>query len=262
MNIEIIKESSKNWNDLRNALNERADNLLIEPTSDQRLLLEKVNNQQRLIQKVEEFQLITEMAAHIRKMWDRNSILKIFFFGGQNERTQKVLSFAAEWSIHCSISFVATNNINESNLRISFTPPFSWSVLGTDAKNISTRDATMNFGWLDNSTEDKEFKRVVLHEFGHVLGLLHEHQSPSITINWKKDFVYNHFRFNYNWDRATVDRNIFEEFEKTNTKFSAVDTESIMGYCIPPEFNYDNIGFPTNFELSEMDKQFIGTIYP
>jgi len=56
----------------------------------------------------------------------------------------------------------------------------SWSHIGTEANEIEPRQPTMNLGWLSGLTDavsDTE-RGVILHEFGHVLGLLHEHQSP------------------------------------------------------------------------------------
>jgi len=36
----------------------------------------------------------------------------------------------------------------------------------------------MNYGWVSESREiTEEDKGVILHEFGHTMGLLHEHQS-------------------------------------------------------------------------------------
>ena len=46
----------------------------------------------------------------------------------------------------------------------------SWSYLGTDATRVPKESFTMNLGFVDRPT--------VLHEFGHSLGLIHEHQSP------------------------------------------------------------------------------------
>ncbi len=46
-------------------------------------------------------------------------------------------------------------------------------------------------GWLEPDTPNDEYRRVVLHEFGHALGGIHEHQSPaSGVIPWDKPKVY------------------------------------------------------------------------
>jgi hypothetical protein len=36
---------------------------------------------------------------------------------------------------------------------------------------------TTNFGWFNSSTDLREIRRTTLHEFGHVLGCIHEHQA-------------------------------------------------------------------------------------
>ena len=51
--------------------------------------------------------------------------------------------------------------------------PGSWSAVGTDAlieRYFPPYQPTMNFGWLKDDTDDQEYERVVVHEFGHVLG--------------------------------------------------------------------------------------------
>lgn len=58
----------------------------------------------------------------------------------------------------------------------------SWSYLGTDATRVPKESFTMNLGFVDRPT--------VLHEFGHTLGLIHEHQSP--------------FPGGFEWDRENV----------------------------------------------------------
>jgi len=43
---------------------------------------------------------------------------------------------------------------------------------------------TMNFGWLNEDSDEDEYSRVVLHEFGHSLSCIHEHQHPANGIPW------------------------------------------------------------------------------
>lgn len=262
MYVEYTRSINSHLTEVKEALNERSDNFPSQrDTKEQKLLIERLINNPQSIYRLEDFTLLKEIAVLTSKMWKNKQTLKVYFFGGQNDRTKKIMSIASEWSKHCSINFSATNIREESNLRISFNDDRScWSYIGTDAKTVSLDEATMHFGWL--STDERENRRVILHEFGHALGLIHEHQSPSIKINWNKEFVYSYCNMNYNWSKPQVDRNIFEEFEETKTKFSEVDKKSIMAYEIFPNFTLDGTNFPSNYDLSEMDKKYIKKIYP
>lgn len=264
MKVEFTKELTTNsWIDIRLAVNERANNLDIENLSqEKKKLLETIQTRPELIIRFEEFRLLLEMAAQTKKLWKPNETLKVYFFGGQDSRTQKVLDYASIWSEHCSITFQATDKIEDAKIRVAFQAPSSWSFIGTDALGVPRNEPTINFGWLDDKLPEKDYKQVVLHEFGHVLGLIHEHQSPVTKINWNKPYVYWYFWQHHNWTKSDVDRNIFQEFERTTTQYSALDKESIMGYYIPPEFTIDGQDFPQNYVLSSMDEQFIGQLYP
>ncbi|WP_419699053.1 M12 family metallopeptidase [Mucilaginibacter sp. NFX135] len=85
--------------------------------------------------------------------------------------------YAQGWSQYCSITFSVTNDVRAAKLRVGFQNTGSWSHIGTNAKGIPRSRATINFGWLSNTLPERDFKQVVLHEFGHALGLIHEHQS-------------------------------------------------------------------------------------
>jgi serralysin len=138
----------------------------------------------------------------------------------------------------------------------------SWSYIGTDARHIPQNQPTMNYGWLQENTPDTEY-HVVLHEFGHALGLIHEIQVPAVGLPWNKEAVYYYFSSApYYWNKEIVDHEIFERYSRSYSN-SFLDPRSIMNYHIPQEFIMSNaleIGWNTN--LSSGDQEIIRTIYP
>ena len=119
----------------------------------------------------------------------------------------------------------------------------------------------MNFGWLDANTADKEYSRVVKHEFGHALGLIHEHNNPTGGIKWDKDAVYQSLGGPpNNWDKTTIDHNMFERYSKNITNYTQTDSKSIMINYIPPEWTLDRKSYGEDvFDLSDTDKDSIRT---
>ena len=63
----------------------------------------------------------------------------------------------------------------------------------------------MNFGWIVGGKKEEDIRSVVLHEFGHALGAIHEHLSPMADIPWDRDAVYKDLSGPpNNWDRAKI----------------------------------------------------------
>lgn len=195
------------------------------------------------------------------KKWANRRILQVRFLDGDTIIQRKVEKFAHKWEEFANIRFVFGNDPN-AEIRISFKESGSWSYLGTDCLSIPKDEPTMNYGWLRIDTPDQEYSRVVIHEFGHALGMIHEHQSPDVDIPWDKEKVYKYFKRTNEWNKETVDNNIFEKYNISETNFSHFDKESIMLYSIPNKLTIGNYEVGWNTELSTTDKEFISEMYP
>lgn len=199
------------------------------------------------------------MALITAKRWARGRTLKVSFMGGTSTVINKVKFYACEWENHAEIRFQWVDS--GGDIRISFTNSGSWSFIGTDALQIPANQATMNYGWLWDTTPDEEYSRVVLHEFGHALGCIHEHQHPQAGIPWDKPKVYDYYARTNGWPRETVDQNIFRRYEASSTNFSAYDKASIMHYAVPSSLTIGGYEIGWNSRLSQTDKDFIGVMY-
>ena len=206
------------------------------------------------------------MAIVKHSQWPNGSILRCRFLDGSVTQRKKVEAQAHVWTQFANIKFHFVAQ-GDAELRISFkADPGSWSAVGTDALNSAyfpKVQPTMNFGWLKDDTEDAEYTRVVLHEFGHALGAIHEHQSPGVTFKWNKPKVYGYFEGppNY-WHKDDIDQNIFARYRKTQTNYTAFDPDSIMLYDFPAEFFIGGQATRQNNQLSNQDKVFMAKLYP
>jgi hypothetical protein len=104
-------------------------------------------------------------------------------------------------------------------------------MMGKKATKAKYNQATM---WLDlhlnGTVEDKYKKHLVVHEFGHALGLGHEHQrsdfwkliKPYVDVaKMKKDLGVSTKGFKVNWD---------SDSQFKTDKCTAYDPNSIMHY--------------------------------
>jgi hypothetical protein len=191
--------------------------------------------------------------------------LKCRFLDGSDTQRRRVEEKAHMWEQYANVR-ITFGDEPDSQIRISFTMDGSWSAVGTDCLNTSffdPREPTMNYGWLEDDTEDEEYERVVVHEFGHALGYIHEHQSPAATaLRWNVDEVYRVFSGSPNfWSREEIDHNILQRYSETVTNHTAFDRDSIMLYAFPASLFLDGTGTPNNTQLSDLDKSFIAQVY-
>lgn len=196
--------------------------------------------------------------------WNTGQTIKIKFLNGNSYLQNKVKQFAGEWLKYANLNFEYVPAYQYADIKINFdNSGQSWSYIGTDARSITQRIPTMNFGWFTDSTPDYEFSRTIIHEFGHALGLQHEHQSPAANIQWNRQKVYEYYAGEPNyWSQAYVDSNVFNKYNSTTTNYSSFDSQSIMLYSIPASLTLNGWSSGWNTVLSEMDKRFISEQYP
>src|SRR5436305_14564503 len=140
----------------------------------------------------------------------------------------KIQQFANLWSQYANINFSFTN-ADSANIRIAVdNDGTSWSYIGTGNLSVSQDKPTMNFGWFNDTTPDMEFSRVVVHEFGHALGCIHEQASPAAHIPWNKPVVYAWYLEPLGWNQAQVDSQVFAVVPQQGTWETLFDRFSIM----------------------------------
>jgi hypothetical protein len=199
--------------------------------------------------------------------WNAGDVITISFLDGDPGVQQKVQNAALAWIAPqlARLTFDFRKNTTKTLVRISFRYAGSWSVIGTTCKQITDMtQPTMNFGWLTPDSSDEEVRSVVLHEFGHALGLIHEHQSPdSGKIQWNRDAVIRDLSGPpNNWTLDVIEHNMFEAYAASETNFTKLDPQSIMMYPIPSNWTKDGFSVGLNSDLSTTDKTFIRGQYP
>lgn len=209
------------------------------------------------------------------KKWIPGQKIRVKFLEGSDYVKSKVMEYAEIWEEYANIDFVFVDS-GTAEIRISFTTDKgSWSFLGKDStvqsmiktpngsqfvKNDS--GASMNFGWFNDKTTDQEFKRTTLHEFGHALGLRHEHQNKNQNIQWNEEAVYDYFG-KQGWSREKTYEQVLKRYGNEKDVTNGVyDPLSIMHYWYPPELINGGVKIRQNNELSEGDKKIVGELYP
>lgn len=197
----------------------------------------------------------TRAAFQIPKLWPNGSTLRVRFLGGTSTQQDMVKQFCVQWTAKANLKFEFTNSTN-AQIRIAFNDDGAWSYIGKDALGIPANEPTMNFGWLDEG--------VILHEFGHMIGMIHEHQNPrSNPIEWNKSVVNAALSGSPNfWDPQTIQHNMYEKYAVNQINGSDFDSQSVMLYSFPASWTTNGFHTEPNEVLSNIDKQFATLVYP
>jgi hypothetical protein len=201
--------------------------------------------------------------------WGPNPTITVAFLDGDPVLRQRVADTAKLWitegGASITLSFLTAAGVDPrtADVRVAFTPGLgSWSYLGTQCRSIAKEKPTMNFGWIDAGSSEIDVRSVVLHEFGHALGLIHEHQNPKQGIDWDRAAVKADLSGPPNsWDDAKIENNMFKKYDPAADIATSTDPTSIMMYQIPRRWTRDGFSAGFNSTLSAKDKQLIQANY-
>jgi hypothetical protein len=190
---------------------------------------------------------------------------------------QKVEEFAPTWSQYANIKFDFREG-SQANIVINFSSDLAplatySSELGLNAVLLTRQKLPsmhLVFDPDDPKNDDDEFRRVILHEFGHALGLIHEHARPDRNLVWDERAVRRFYAAQLGdaLDWNDLKRNVIDFYSEKLVDKTNFDPHSIMMYRFPEGLaTYDDENktpFSTdwNRELSDLDRTFIASMYP
>lgn len=206
----------------------------------------------------------TKAALAKNYMWTSSQTIEVAFLDGDQELRDMVEQVAQEWTGTgmADLKLAFRKNTTNTPIRISFKYSGSWSMIGTSCRQVTdTTKPTMNYGWITKDSDVAEIRRVVLHEFGHALGMIHEHQNPSGAIVWNRDQVIKDLQASQGWSLDDIENNVFRPWSKAETNFTALDKKSIMLYPIPKSWTTNGFSSGLNTDLSPTDRKFIASQY-
>jgi hypothetical protein len=223
------------------------------------------------------------LVTSLTKYWGRGRTLKVRFLGQVPDFLQHLIfNTACKWLPHINLKFVQVAT-DKAEIRIALDQPFHWSAVGTDALLAYEHQEQPTMGFdltrlLDVSRLvtaqgshlsafdirnflAPDFERIVLHEFGHVLGAEHEHQHPDANIPWDEEAVLKYYAAKGH-SETFIRQNILDSYQAAEFSFFDYDRHSIMHYDVPNEHTRGNFEINNAHSgLSDKDVALMAKIY-
>lgn len=190
--------------------------------------------------------------------WPQFHTIKIHFLNGTTAQQDTVKKYAAIWDELTNLTFEYVSNPFQAQVRIQFS-----SETTSGQSYVGYRDnllislipykATMLF-YEDlglNAARNLFAVQTIRHEFGHMMGLVHEHIRPDSGIDWVEPVDFSDAILMLDYENyLSSDYDIYSIMHYPVYSSETKDGKSVAGYIYG------------NGELSDLDVEFIQSVYP
>ncbi|MFP0198012.1 MULTISPECIES: M12 family metallopeptidase [Pseudomonas] len=204
------------------------------------------------------------------KYWKTGKTLKILVYRFNEHSFEAVKKGASKWLPYVNLKFDFFEMDEEDiygsdeflgDIRVDFQPLMNdagSSRIGTDALTGDPQNPSMTLGI---NFDSSNYETTVIHEFGHALGMLHEHQHPDAEIPWNREQTYLYFS-SLGFSRTEVDTQVFQRERVPGQTYTPYDRDSVMHYYISNSITDGDWHQPLNNTISQGDIAFMRKIYP
>jgi hypothetical protein len=220
----------------------------------------------RLEEVQREFKLTPFGTGRTRDRWRRSDgltpntgliTLGVHFLNGTEQQKDLVRRSASLWTQGDLASLVAFRfdvPRSRAQITVNLESDRNNSIVGRASADYAQSQATMNLVSM--------YAHVIAHEFGHALGLQHEHQNPNVVIVWNRPAVIADMA-KQGWTEAMVESNIFTRLGSDYACVGDPDMNpaSIMLYPVPRHWTQNGFTSGTNAEVSSRDYRCLSGIY-
>lgn len=196
----------------------------------------------------------SKLKAGRKILWKPNSIINISFHGRKNYKSP-VIKAIDDWQKYINLKFKI---VERGDVRIGFYDDHAFSFLG-QINLLFFSGLTMNI----YPANEEEMYETALHEFGHVLGLEHEHQHPQANFGFDKEGLKK-WGAKIQLTREELKNSIkpLKENNKNQLVLTPFDKDSIMMYDLPGYVFKNKKSLKKNKKLSDGDKNIVKILYP
>jgi serralysin len=220
-----------------------------------------------------------EHAAMANVRWPNGSVIRLGFIQPADsfgKRIRQALQAAAnQWSGYANLVFTIQEGGSGADVTVQ-TAETADASFGTYSAYLGTENLAVSgsgqpamhlvFDPTDEGNTDAELQRVTLHELGHVLGLIHEHERPDKPILWNQIAVYRYYHKMTGWSWQDIKEQVLDPYSEPLLAVTAFDPLSIMMYPFPVGLAEYTDGSPFssgwNLTLTERDKAIAAAMYP
>lgn len=201
--------------------------------------------------------------------WTTGQTITYKFFSGSVADQKKFENCIKVWAAYANLNFKKVDG-NDFDVSVALLPCTNGAAHGSSHVGReclyfkNSNDAAVKVYVVGAS--DKDFRRVVLHEWGHVLGLLDEVMNPKCPLTWiESEIVKGYQEIGYSLSDA---QDLYDMeyghavYYPSEIASYGWDPTSIMMYPIEKNWNEEKQSYGVVYNLSNKDKEVISKLYP